>query len=186
MLLFFTNTTLFYSGLSPEESPLVEPRSTHDGAVVDAERLQRPGQAQAHQDVKYITAYGVGDGHVSQTWGKESNTVRVCVRPRDKSIMTRNILLRNTTTLNSVSALFHSTGELVWASSVCVCVPWRATITLAMQSGTLVPAARKVMPMMTSGMPSVKPITVTWNHPDFTSRLWLFFMQHVKGELRYF
>lgn len=42
-------------------------------------------------------------------------------------------------------------------------LPWRATIRLAMQSGTLVPAARKVMPMMTSGIPSVKPITVTWN-----------------------
>lgn len=32
---------------------------------------------------------------------------------------------------------------------------------LAMQSGTLVPAARKVMPMMTSGIPRVKPIIVT-------------------------
>lgn len=42
-------------------------------------------------------------------------------------------------------------------------LPWRATIRLAMQSGTLVPAARKVMPMMTSGIPSVKPITVTWD-----------------------
>lgn len=42
-------------------------------------------------------------------------------------------------------------------------LPWRATIRLAMQSGTLVPAARKVMPMITSGIPSVKPITVTWN-----------------------
>lgn len=40
-------------------------------------------------------------------------------------------------------------------------LPCRATIRLAMQSGTLVPAARKVMPMMTSGIPSVKPITVT-------------------------
>lgn len=38
-------------------------------------------------------------------------------------------------------------------------------MTLAMQSGTLVPAARKVMPMMTSGIPRVKPITVTWK-PD--------------------
>ena len=33
---------------------------------------------------------------------------------------------------------------------------------LAMQSGTLVPAARKVMPMMTSGMPRVKPMMVTY------------------------
>ena len=31
-----------------------------------------------------------------------------------------------------------------------------------MQSGTLVPAARKVMPMMTSGMPRVKPMMVTY------------------------
>lgn len=42
-----------------------------------------------------------------------------------------------------------------------VCIPCLATITLAMQSGTLVPAARKVMPMMTSGIPRVKPTTVT-------------------------
>lgn len=41
-------------------------------------------------------------------------------------------------------------------------LPCRATIRLAMQSGTLVPAARKVMPMMTSGIPRVKPITVTY------------------------
>lgn len=40
-------------------------------------------------------------------------------------------------------------------------VPCLATIKLAMQSGTLVPAARKVMPMMTSGIPSVYPIMVT-------------------------
>lgn len=41
------------------------------------------------------------------------------------------------------------------------CVPCLATIRLAMQSGTLVPAARKVMPMMTSGIPNVYPIIVT-------------------------
>lgn len=40
-------------------------------------------------------------------------------------------------------------------------VPCLATIKLAMQSGTLVPAARKVMPMMTSGIPRVYPIIVT-------------------------
>ena len=34
-------------------------------------------------------------------------------------------------------------------------VPCLATMRLAMQSGTLVPAARKVMPMMTSGIPRV-------------------------------
>lgn len=39
--------------------------------------------------------------------------------------------------------------------------PCRATMRLAIQSGTLVPAARKVMPMMTSGIPSVKLIMVT-------------------------
>lgn len=33
--------------------------------------------------------------------------------------------------------------------------PCLATMRLAMQSGTLVPAARKVIPMMTSGIPSV-------------------------------
>lgn len=43
----------------------------------------------------------------------------------------------------------------------CIRLPCRATMRLAMQSGTLVPAARKVMPMMTSGIPSVKPMTVT-------------------------
>lgn len=42
-----------------------------------------------------------------------------------------------------------------------LCVPCRATIRLAMQSGTLVPAARKVMPMMTSGIPNVYPMIVT-------------------------
>lgn len=40
--------------------------------------------------------------------------------------------------------------------------PCRATIRLAIQSGTLVPAARKVMPMMTSGIPRVKLIMVTY------------------------
>lgn len=40
-------------------------------------------------------------------------------------------------------------------------VPCLATIKLAIQSGTLVPAARKVMPMITSGIPRVYPITVT-------------------------
>lgn len=40
--------------------------------------------------------------------------------------------------------------------------PCRATMRLAMQSGTLVPAARKVMPMITSGIPSVKLIMVTY------------------------
>lgn len=40
-------------------------------------------------------------------------------------------------------------------------IPCLATIKLAMQSGTLVPAARKVMPMMTSGIPRVYPIIVT-------------------------
>lgn len=48
-------------------SPPAEQGNTHDGARLDAERLQRPGQTQTHQDVKHITAYGVGDGHVSQT-----------------------------------------------------------------------------------------------------------------------
>ena len=40
-------------------------------------------------------------------------------------------------------------------------LPCLATIKLAMQSGTLVPAARNVMPMMTSGIPSVYPMIVT-------------------------
>lgn len=39
--------------------------------------------------------------------------------------------------------------------------PCLATIRLAMQSGTLVPAAKKVMPMITSGIPSVYPMIVT-------------------------
>lgn len=42
-----------------------------------------------------------------------------------------------------------------------ISTPCRATIRLAIQSGTLVPAARKVMPMMTSGIPRVKLIMVT-------------------------
>lgn len=62
---FRPSRALFYSGLSLAESPAAGLRSTHVGAVVDAECLQSPGQAQAHQDVKHITAYGVGDGHVS-------------------------------------------------------------------------------------------------------------------------
>lgn len=88
-----TNTALFYSGVSPAASPAAELRSTHDGAVVDAECLQCPRQAQADQDVKHITAYGVRDGHVSHTWGKESNTVKVCVQSGDKSLMTGSIPL---------------------------------------------------------------------------------------------
>lgn len=51
----------------PADAPTAEQGNTHGGARPDAERLQRPGQAQTHQDVKHITAYGVGDGHVSQT-----------------------------------------------------------------------------------------------------------------------
>lgn len=43
-----------------------------------------------------------------------------------------------------------------------------------MQSGTLVPAAKKVMPMMTSGIPSVKPITVTWQAKTETDSLLVF------------
>lgn len=39
---------------------------------------------------------------------------------------------------------------------------------LAMQSGTLVPAARKVIPMMTSGIPSVYPMIVTWKQQEET------------------
>lgn len=41
-------------------------------------------------------------------------------------------------------------------------IPCLATIKLAMQSGTLVPAARKVMPIITSGIPRVYPIIVTY------------------------
>lgn len=52
---------------APADAPPAEQGNTHDGARLDAERLQRPGQTQTHQDVKHITAYGVGDGHVSQT-----------------------------------------------------------------------------------------------------------------------
>lgn len=74
----FINKSLFYSASSPTECPLAQLRSTHNGAIVDAECLQCPGQSQAHQDVKHITADGVGDGHVSHTWGKESNIIKVC------------------------------------------------------------------------------------------------------------
>lgn len=52
-------------------------------------------------------------------------------------------------------------GRALLLRGVGVRIPCLATITLAMQSGTLVPAARKVMPMMTSGIPRVKPMTVT-------------------------
>lgn len=40
-----------------------------------------------------------------------------------------------------------------------------------MQSGTLVPAARKVMPMMTSGIPSVYPVIVTCRKGDMDTQL---------------
>ena len=43
-------------------------------------------------------------------------------------------------------------------------LPCLATMRLAMQSGTLVPAARNVMPMITSGIPRVKPMIVTCTH----------------------
>lgn len=36
--------------------------------------MQGPGQAQPHQDVKHITAYGVRDGHVSQTLPRHNDT----------------------------------------------------------------------------------------------------------------
>lgn len=137
--------------------------NTHDGARLDAERLQRPGQTQTHQDVKHITAYGVGDGHVSQTWGEERNTVKVCVQSGDKAITTSKTLLCDAGLLLCFPTRFD-------LSASYVNVPCRATMTLAMQSGTLVPAARKVMPMMTSGMPRVKPITVTWEQTDIVSR----------------
>lgn len=53
-------------------------------------------------------------------------------------------------------------GELAGGADVeAQFIPCLATIKLAMQSGTLVPAARKVMPMMTSGIPRVYPIIVT-------------------------
>lgn len=101
LLLPFINTVVFYSGPSPAEAPPGELSATHVGAVVDAECLHRPGQAQAHQDVKHITAYGVGDGHVSQTCGKESNAVKVYSKSGDKSVMTSTILLYS---LHSISA----------------------------------------------------------------------------------
>lgn len=56
------------------------------------------------------------------------------------------------------------------------CVPCRATIRLAMQSGTLVPAARKVMPMMTSGIPKVYPMTVTCRKKGETVLILGFFL----------
>ena len=43
-------------------------------------------------------------------------------------------------------------------------LPCLATMRLAMQSGTLVTAARNVMPMITSGIPRVKPMIVTCTH----------------------
>lgn len=46
-------------------------------------------------------------------------------------------------------------------NSCQVSVPCRATIRLAMQSGTLVPAAKNVMPIITSGMSKVKLMMVT-------------------------
>lgn len=61
--------------------------------------------------------------------------------------------------------------------TACVCVfvrmiivtpPCRATMRLAMQSGTLVPAAKKDIPMTTTGMLSVKLIMVTWGSTERT------------------
>lgn len=49
-------------------------------------------------------------------------------------------------------------------------IPCLATIKLAMQSGTLVPAARKVIPMMTSGIPSVYPMIVTCRREGWAAR----------------
>lgn len=94
-------------------------------------------------------------------------TLSRSVYSQETSELWQATLLCNTTpSLNSISALLQSTQQKYWTSCVLCVLPCRATITLAMQSGTLVPAARKVMPMITSGMPRVKPITVTWNQTD--------------------
>ena len=45
--------------------------------------------------------------------------------------------------------------------------PCLATMTLAIASGTLVPAAKNVMPIILSGMSNVNPINVTLSKRDY-------------------
>lgn len=103
-------------------------------SIVDSHRLDAPGNTEPNQDIKDITANCVGDSHISQACG--------CTHTHTHTLETCKEELKFQKLLNR--AWMHTTV-----------LPCRATIRLAIQSGTLVPAARKVMPIMTSGIPSV-------------------------------
>ena len=89
--------------------------------MVHHKGTQSPREAQTQQDVKDIAANGVRHRHVPHAW-------------RKKGLTGTNTIKRAQAEINGDS------GRHL--------LPCRATIRLAMQSGTLVPAARKVMPMM--------------------------------------
>lgn len=91
-------------------------------SMVHQKRTQSPREAQPQQDVKDIAAYRVGHRHVAHTW-KEKKKLFNLMQWEEKLFKKR----------------------LRW---LFCHLPCRATIRLAMQSGTLVPAARKVIPMM--------------------------------------
>ena len=89
-------------------------------------------------------------------------TLSRSVYSRETSHLWQAVFCCGAHSLNSISVPFPLNANTD-VDFLLVYPPCRATITLAMQSGTLVPAARKVIPIITSGIPRVKPITVTWN-----------------------
>lgn len=90
-------------------------------SVVHQKGTQSPGEPQTQQDVKDIAPNRVGHSHVPHAWRGARQ---------------------------AESKIDHQSGHWCDSQTVDGFVPCRATIRLAMQSGTLVPAARKVMPMM--------------------------------------
>lgn len=104
-----------------QEGFVIRCASAYWWSVVHHQRTQSPGEAQTQQDVKDIAAYGVRHRHVPHAWGERATEKRLKWGERERAC-------------NDQSFFFF--------------LPCRATIRLAMQSGTLVPAARKVMPMM--------------------------------------
>lgn len=124
-------------------------------AVVDGHGLQGPGNTQPHQDVKDIAADGVRDRHIPQACRER--------RPANRGgheCPTEPNPTRFRMPVDEMSETCRVDTQVSGRRGEDA-APCRATMRLAMQSGTLVPAARKVMPMMTSGIPRVYPIIVT-------------------------
>ena len=62
----------------------------------------------------------------------------------------------------------------------CRALPCLATKTLAMASGMLVPAARKVIPITLSGISNVNPINVTCRNNVNVNVNHLFYVKHIR------